>query len=270
MKHTSALSAAAFLAAASLVSGAPARADGVDYKSPPADAPLHLPAVSEKNAKIDVSGGAIDGEAGIVVTGAISLPVRHDIGFQIDGYGAAADDHSVIGAGAHLFWRDPSHALIGLYADIAHFDDDDREDDAGRIGAEIELYRGPVSVEMLIGGLYGREFDSNFFVEADLAYYLTPDFRLSAGYKLFDDESYGAAGFEYALAERGHPGTSLFGDVIVGEDYDSFRIGLRYYTGSPKPLIERHRQDDPKVRQPVILPEKDGKGGDMVELPPPD
>ena len=77
------------------------------------------------------------------------------------------------------------------------------------------------------------------------------------------------------------PGLTLFASGGIGdEDYSQALFGLRYYFGSAKSLIERHRQDDPdngltngaglNNRPPPPKPtEPESNSGGMTQIDPP-
>jgi hypothetical protein len=108
-----------------------------EVSSVPFFATSSKPAVDGVNGKLDVYGGAgqgnsvsISGIPGLSpaqsqtvwkgiggATGTISVPLGHSFGAQLD-MGAGAFGNSPLGAaGGHLFWRDPDKGLIGAYGD---------------------------------------------------------------------------------------------------------------------------------------------------------
>ncbi len=120
------------------------------------DAPLaaDLPAVSGINAKISGFGGWEDYEFGpdgglVGVDGSLSIPLGQLFGFQVDGMAASLDGDFIGGAAGHLFWRDPSAGLIGLYGDWVTRDNSGV--DTWRLGVEGEYYSGPISIEAIVG-----------------------------------------------------------------------------------------------------------------------
>ncbi len=124
-----------------------------------------------------------------------------------------------------------------------------------RAGIEGEAYLGRFSIEAMLGW-QGLDFDAgghddNIFALADLAFYPIDNLRLSAGYRFWNDINMAAFGAEYQLPMQwGGSAASLFAEARVGEDdYLSVWGGLRFYLGAqPKPLIRRHREDDPHLR----------------------
>ena len=211
-----------------------------DYAMPSAGG---LPAVSAFNGKIEGFGGATENDGFGGVAGSVSIPLAHSYGLQIDGLASSYEGDGLFGVGAHLFWRDPSRALFGIYADYGHWSGNGGAD-IGRVAAEAEFYFDRISLEGLAGGAFGDGHDA-FFSSATLALYATPDLRLSIGHSYLSERHALTLGGEWQVSERG---VSLFTEGRIGED-DSNAIlaGVRLYAApTPKSLIDRHRQDDPK------------------------
>ncbi len=231
-----------------------------------ADAPANFeerfvgtqPAVSAINGKIEASynyvdiDGLGDDDAGSVA-GAISFPVGERFGIQVDGGLAGGGDVGTsYGVGIHAFWRDPSVALLGFYGDVVRADTDFGPDITNyRFGAEGELYLDRVSVEAFVGGDHtdAGDFEETYFsAEALAAFYVTEDIRLHAGIGHRFDDTFGRVGAE-ALLPFASRNVAVFGDGTFGDDVTTARVGLRVYFGEPgKSLIDRHRQDDPRIR----------------------
>jgi hypothetical protein len=217
-----------------------------------------LPAVSGINGKISGFGGFEDYDFGpdggiFGVDGSLSIPLSQMFGFQVDGMLASLDGDFVGGAGGHLFWRDPSAGLLGLYGSWVTRDGSGV--DTWRLGVEGAFYNGPVTIEGIVG-FEGADVpaivlidDENLFAYADLAYYATPDLRFSVGYRRLNDLDMAALGAEWQLPTDFIGGTSLFAEGRIGEDdYASVWAGLRVYLSAEnKTLIRRHREDDPPV-----------------------
>ena len=222
--------------------------------APPAAA--DLPAVSGINAKISGFGGVADYDTGpdgglFGVDGSISLPLGHRFGLQVDGLLSSLDGDFIGGAAAHLFWRDPSTGLLGFYTDWVTRDFSGV--DSWRVGVEAAYYSGPFTLEGVVGyedadvPPFVLIDDEDVFAYADLAYYATPDLRLSVGYRRLNDLDMAALGAEWQLPTDFIGGTSLFAEGRIGEDnYASLWAGLRVYLAAEnKTLIRRHREDDP-------------------------
>ena len=219
------------------------------------------PAVSGPNGKMSVEGGsgADDGEG--VATGSFALPIGHDFGMQADGSVGAYDDELLGGLALHLFARDPSRYLFGVYGSYHTWD----RINIWRAALEGELYIGPVTLEGIAGYesldvpnfIDGQALsldDNHLFGQADAGYYFTDDFKVYAGYRYINERSFAAAGTEYlirglevpvALFARGD-----FGDELVQNVTGGLRIYLSDDPG--KSLIDRHREDDPKDYAPTF------------------
>jgi hypothetical protein len=93
------------------------------------------------NGKIDVFGGAYT-EGNIQGLGmAVSVPLGVRCGTQIDGLVASLDDKTFLSISDHLFWRDPSRGLLGVYGSCRHYE--------GFGG--IDEYRGALEAELYWG-----------------------------------------------------------------------------------------------------------------------
>ncbi len=244
----------------------------------------NLPAVSAINSKVDISGFVNESGSPIgSITGAITFPLTHSFGLQIDGAGSFAQDLNIYGAAAHLFWRDPTTALIGIYGsasradfsnvggggglfaqdiDVGSFSQlsagaatGDLTIDVVNIATEVELYLDRFSLE----GMAGASFvdspaslttidDVYLLGNATLAYYITDDLRVDAGWRHGVGGHTGSVGFEWQAHSHTSAGYSGFAQAQVGEGGEVAAVfGLRLYWGDDKTLIERHRLDDPAI-----------------------
>ena len=138
----------------------------------------------------------------------------------------------------HLFTRDPSRYLLGVYGSYHTWE----SIDIWRAAAEFQLYVQRFSLDGLAGyeginfpsttgGLTVLNSDDNhFFTHIDFAYYPIDDLRLYAGYRYESEASLGAAGFEYLLRDYGSP-MSLFVKSDFGkEEFNRITGGLRIYS----------------------------------------
>jgi len=220
------------------------------------------PAVSGPNGKLSVEGGgsADDGEG--VATGSFALPIGHEFGMQADGAVGSFDDELLGGLALHLFARDPSRYLFGVYGSYHTWD----RINIWRAALEGELYIGPVTLEGIAGyeSLDVPTFnngqtvisldDNHLFGQADAAYYITDDFKIYAGYRYINETSFGAAGTEYLLRGLEVP-VALFARGDFGDEFvQNVTGGVRIYLSDDpgKSLIDRHREDDPKVYAPTF------------------
>ena len=129
------------------------------------------PAVSGPNGKVSVEGGSYDDDAAGIALGSFAVPLAHSFGLQFDGAVGTIDDELLGGGGVHLFTRDPSSYLLGIYGSYHTWDDIN----IWRTAAEAELYLGRFSLSGL-GGYESVEvpsYSGGLFV-------LTPDSDSSA------------------------------------------------------------------------------------------
>jgi hypothetical protein len=222
-----------------------AMAADLGYPAPAVVAPAAgLPAVSAPNGKLDIRGGAINGDWAGFAVGSYSLPLGFPFGLQIDGEVGSVGGDAVAAVGGHLFWRDPRFGLFGIYGDYGY---DGRLGGLyiGRAAAEAELYLGRFTFSGLAGQQFG-DAPNGFFGKAALAFYATDNFKLNIGYQhlptLSDRVSFGA---EALVSQTGSTGFSIFGEGRTGGGDWSGLAGIRIYTGPSKSLIDRQRRDDP-------------------------
>jgi hypothetical protein len=105
------------------------------------------PAVSDPNGKLSVEGGQYDGDQSFLTLGSYTLPLGHSFGLQADGALGRIDEDTMGGGGVHLFTRDPSSYLLGVYGSYHTWD----SIDIWRAAAEFQLYVHQVSLDGLAG-----------------------------------------------------------------------------------------------------------------------
>ena len=217
----------------------------------PAHADGPAPAVSALNGKLSTEGGVTGGDgqsSGIgMVNGSITAPLGHAFGLQIDGSAGTAFNEFFGGGTAHLFWRDPAIGLVGPVASLqagSGFR-------LGWYGAEAELYAGIFTFGAWGG--YHDVVDSTFGITASSGFYggsLTvypiPDLALTIGANSEFNRVTGTGTLEFQpdLFARRNVAFFINGDVGANSAY-SVTAGVRFYFGPDKPLIRRHREDDP-------------------------
>jgi len=214
------------------------------------------------NFEFSVLGGFFDrnvlGEASnaqFTTSFSAPLPYFESLGFQIDaGIGVYDGDFTSAAAGLHIFHRDPSVGLIGLYGDWGYTN----PEHAGRVGIEAAVYNDRWSLDVLVAGQFGQHVFTEFVDEVDLSYYFTDNFRGSIGHRLTSRGHVGNVSFEHQLTDAGLDGVSIFGEFEAGDDnYTAAWGGLRYATGTGAShsgsLIERDRQGSIQVRIPRNL-----------------
>ncbi|MEX0345945.1 MAG: hypothetical protein AB3N20_13550 [Rhizobiaceae bacterium] len=208
------------------------------------------PAVDGINATLSLEVG-IDGADVVGGTGSVTFPLGHQFGLQFDA-SAARFDNDIVGVvpvfrgATHLFWRDPSMGMLGVFGDYFHVDlGGGFNFFAG--GIEGALYFNQITVDGFIGVEGGDTVDSGFFNRARLAYYPTEDLVFHIGHAYALEEHRLLYGGEWGFARHGGAASSMFVEGELDEGGDtSMLAGLRFYFGQrEKPLIRRHREDDP-------------------------
>lgn len=214
-----------------------------------------LPAVSGINGKLEVAGGFLRTPGTTIgharINGSLSIPVTDRFGLQGDlaifnaptGLGGAA--------ALHAFTRDPNMYLLGMAAGAVRVPGAT----LWAIGPEAELYLDRISIEAW-GGYANLNYDdialadlSGGFIMADLAYYISDDWRVSVGGRHVLGENqlrlateYQVSSFDIPFSVTGEGRFATDGSIVA-------TIGLKGYFGDPdKSLIDRHRQDDPPDR----------------------
>ena len=210
------------------------------------------PAVDGVNGKLSIEGGqTFGGGEAYGISGSVAMPLGHQLGLQVDGAagtfeGSAIDDAQVFAGAAHLFWRDPSRGLLGVYGGVIHADALN-DFNVRMFGLEGASYLGRLTVEGVVGISHTEAFGSDAFADVELAYYPDDNMRLDTGYSVVSDSHVFKLGGEWAFAGQAGAVSSAFVDGYVNDNGDGLAVaGLRFYFGqSDKSLIRRHREDDP-------------------------
>ncbi|MGI9350816.1 MAG: hypothetical protein ACR2O3_04575 [Rhizobiaceae bacterium] len=220
------------------------------------ESPNAATSVDALNFEFSILGGAyqrnvLDTASNAMFTASIATPIPYfeRFGAQIDAaIGVYDDDFTSSAAGLHLFWRDPSTGMIGIYGDWAYVN----PEHAGRLGGEFAVYNGRWSLDVLAGIQFGQHVFTEFIDEVDLSYYFTDNTRGSIGHRYISRGNVGNVSFEHLMTDQGFDGWSIFGEIEAGEDnYVGGWGGIRYALGSTaNTLIERDRQSSVQVRIP--------------------
>lgn len=213
--------------------------------------PTVLPAVSGLNGKLSFEGGALDESGFGAVNGSISAPIGQRFGVQLDGSVGLLEDEFAGGVAGHLFWRDPSYALVGIFG--SHTTTEYIDGDVSRLGLEAEYYWNRFTLRTVMGAEFidiapPINYDeTNFFAFTDVSYYAMDDLELSVGHRYTGESHALALGVEYQLQQQLFSnGVALFAEGRIGEDdYTGGWAGMRMYFGENKSLMRRHREDDP-------------------------
>lgn len=218
-----------------------------------------IQAVDGTNGQAGAFGGFLGNQSFYGGQGSVSLPLGCEFGVQLDGIAGSLDGSSLNIGGGHVFWRNPTQGLVGVYGDYAQWDRFTGVS-VGHIGPEGELYYGQWTLQGLAGAEYGSgssavsgpllqsvNIPTRFFDEVNLAYYLQDNFEVYAGHRYLGGKNAAAFGAEWGIPWPNGIMAALFAEARVGEDQDhGVWGGLRFYFGNrDKTLIRRHREDDP-------------------------
>ena len=214
------------------------------------------PAVSELNGKVAYAGGNMNSAEGHNFDGSITLPLTHALGLQVDGLYSRISDMDFGGGAGHLFWRDPKVGLVGLTGGYLYRNGVD----TFQAGAEGEYYLGRFTLGFFGGAGSIHYSQSAPFIDTSPTrfvgrisadYYPVDNLRVGVSYLTAFKENLVKGQLEYQTPVRG---LALTGEAALGDHgYDHWLLGVRYYFGSKKPLIDRHRQDDPPGLMQQIL-----------------
>jgi hypothetical protein len=232
--------------------------------------PAYDPAVSAMNDKVEAFAGSFRNKSFYGGAGSVAAPLGGQYGAQIDGTLASLDGSTFGAVGGHWFWRDPSQALLGIYADSGVWDRFGGVN-VTHVGGEAERYLGPFTLQGVAGVEFGNSASSatptilpglvtttttfvdsynintRFFDEVNLRYYFTDDLNGYVGHRYVGGKNALALGGELARPLGGGYMGSAFVEGRVGEGEDrGVWGGLKlYFAPTDKPLIARHRRDDP-------------------------
>lgn len=204
------------------------------------------PAVSDPNLKISGFGGGSrldrnnDGIGGVAAS--FTFPFAHAFGVQLDGAYARIDNGNFGSTGAHVFWRNPTRGLLGVYVGYSRFD---RQGgiDFGRAGGEGQYYHQQWTIDTAAGVKFG-DIDQTYG-RARLQFYPIDDLMLRAGW-IYEGRSFANIGLEYQISTSQRSGVSLFVDGnLSNHDNHSVIGGLKITFGNSMSLKDRHRRQDP-------------------------
>lgn len=199
------------------------------------------PAVGEVNLKVSAQGGNIGGKDGSVADAALSLPLGHSFGAQIDASTGNYQNSSYGGVGLHLFARDPARGLIGLTGSNQSLGSLKQN----RVGLEAESYYSTTTLR-LRGGYQDGDTKNGQYGDISGRFYASENLVLSAGFGSNPNSSNVTMGVEWQPNLNSMPGLAVFANASTTSDnFTSSTLGVRYYFGSTKSLIKRHRNDDP-------------------------
>jgi hypothetical protein len=237
-------------------------------------------AVDGINAKVQGLGGSLANQGLYGVMGALAVPISGSWGVQIDGTIGSWNSNFIGSVGGHLFWRNPNVGLVGLYVNHAHYDQYGGVN-LTQVAGEVEYYWNRWTVQGVAGVEFGNravgpgttvtltapaggvagvagtfapviDIKTRFFDKINVAYYPTDNWKTFIGHRYVGGLHALALGTEYALPIAQRRKITLFAEGRIGEkEFHGAWGGVKAYFGqNDKPLIARHRQDDPIEWEP--------------------
>jgi Chaperone of endosialidase len=246
----------------------------------------YAPGVDGFNGKVEPLGGSLANRSLAGNQGALSFPLGGPLGVQIDAAFGSFDNRGFGNIAGHLFWRNPGQGLIGIYTSHTLWDQFGGAY-VGQVAGEGEFYSGRWTLQGIAGVEFGNSASSSFsstsiiapgptflfggtgipgtittstmtsmfdvrtrfFDQVNVKYYLSDDWVGYVGHRYLGGKNALALGSEYAFPLASRFKASAFIEARVGEgDFHGVWGGLKFYfSGKDKPLIARHRQDDPNI-----------------------
>ena len=203
------------------------------------------PAVNPTNLKVTAAGVNSDAGDGWFFGGALTAPLGNAWGFQGEAAVSGNEGDTTYGVGGHIFTRDPSSYLLGIFAAYAA---EDRLDlNATRFGAEAEIYLNQLTILAKAGYQFSNDTAlEGGFGDIELRWYISDDFALAAGGAFVDDLETARVGAEWRPGFSALPGLAFRVDgAFADDDIDTYTGGLTYYFGADATLKDRHRKQDP-------------------------
>jgi hypothetical protein len=216
-------------------------------------------AVDGINAELTGLGGSLDNKNLYGANGRVTFPFGCEFGGQVDAAAADFDGRFLGSVAGHLFWRDPAKGMVGLYGSYTGWDKFGGVS-VSHIAPEAEWYLGRWSLRAVAGIEFGNgssgivngliqtyDVKTRFFDQINIAYYVTDDFKVYVGHRYLSGKHALALGTEWGIPMSNGIMAALFAEGRIGEgEFHGIWGGLRFYFGhKDKPLIRRHREDDP-------------------------
>jgi hypothetical protein len=254
-----------------VASADPAMAYAFDKMAYKAAAPnLSGPAVDGINGKVGAFGGSFGRKSGFGLEGTLQVPTAYAWGVQFDPRIGKLGGRTFGELGFHMFTRNPSVGLAGLYVDHVHLDRFGGVH-ATSVSFEAEYYFGRWTFQGIFGVEFGNSASSTstgvsvvgnvvttstfiqgfdvrtrFTDQFNLKYYITDNWSGYVGHRYQGGKHAFALGTEAVIPLAPHLATTLFAEGrIAGSEASGVWGGLRYYFGHKgKSLIKRNREND--------------------------
>jgi hypothetical protein len=226
-----------------------------------------------------------DGEFSGGVLPSIGFGLGNLVNVQIDGMVASHLKDTVFSGAGHVGIKATENLSIGAYGSYTHFDAV-HELDTYRAGGEVVYHAGRASVSVVIGyehsdkttvvagsipgftvvDRYGKS--GSFFSMADVSFYPSENWSLTAGHRYVGRRHAAALGTEKAFAGSG---VSLFAEGRIGENgYAAAWTGIRIKFGRHGPSLQASDQSGyiNRLKDELFVP-ANTRSRTLVAPPPP-
>ncbi len=205
-----------------------------------AEAGAGQPAVKHLQVKFEPLSGSVDGYAFQAVEGSVTFPLSHRWGMQIDAMAGDADnpvrDFDISGIGLHVFWRDPSKAMIDFNLSTTQTG----IIDYSRFEVLVDYYWSKRTVSVSAGFQFGDIKDAGLG-SLQWREYLTDNLTFDFNAAAVDSQVVYGGGFDFNTPLQG---LHLFAMSLAGNNgFDATLAGLRLYFGPAQPPnVQRDRE----------------------------
>ncbi len=240
--------------------------------------PWAAPAVDGFNAKWEGLGGQLDHKTLYGSRGSMSIPLGRQWGLQVDGSGGSLQQRGFASVGGHLFTRNPSQGLLGIYSSYTRWNKFGGVH-ATHVAGEGELYAGRWTLQGIAGVEFGNsasniasatavlppgvgvpgviitdtlvqsyDVKTRFMDQVNLKYYFTDNWDGYVGHRYLAGKNALALGSEAGVRLGTVMGTAFVEGRVGDKSFEGVWGGLKLYFGQKdKTLIRRHREDDPPI-----------------------
>jgi hypothetical protein len=215
-------------------------------------------AVSDINIKLDGFAGLKnggDGSKGFYGSGlSIAMPIEHHFAVQFDtSVAGQSGDHYFYDIGAHMFWRNASTGMLGVYLGMARAVPEGPRRRMDHFGIEGERYLDNITYRGALGYEHGNTI-SNVYGHAKVDYFLSPNLMTSGGVTFEAGRLFYSSRTELQFRTDQELGLGVYASSDFNS-VDAFRLsaGLTLTIGEPMTLRDRQRHQNLATYQGVDM-----------------
>jgi len=230
------------------------------------------PAVSELDLNFGLVG--VSGDS-VKLSGSLAAPLTYRFGLQVDGEAGIRQETFTGGLGVHLFARDPSAYMIGLYVSrhsmVGYHVDEAIWDsiNVSRLGVEGKLYSGPLTFGGLVGiqrvrvpRMENAGYESSYsfapvnentpFAILDFSAYPTDNLRLTGELHFEPLKNSAGVGLDFNTEVGDVPTTIFVNGSLDSEGVNTVSAGVNFSLGGTRDnsLLRRNREGISRISSP--------------------